>query len=618
MFLQWSRAAYEGSQRNLVLAFDIGTTFSGISYSILDPGRIPKVEGVTKYPAYSDNSTTVSVSKIPTVIYYDKAGNVCAAGAETTHEDIPLIAKKEGWLKVEWFKLYLRPRSAPGRDVTPQLPPLPPNKTIVDVVADFFQYLYDCAAIYIQDSYGAELWASVANRSINAKGIHYVLTHPNGWEGKQQGLMRMAAIKAGLTKDSKDDGERLLFVTEGEASLHFAAQRGLLDEAIKKGGSVVIVDAGGGTIDVSTYRKKKTTSKDRGTFEEVAAPQSYFHGSVFVTILARVFLQSILAESEYIEDLDRIVRIFDTTTKLRFRDAGQHQYVKFGSTTDNEPNLAIQFGQLKLSGTDVAMFFKPSVGCVTHAILEQRKVAQKPISHVILVGGFSDSDWLFEQVKAQMEPLGLKILRPESQTSKAVADGAVSFYLDHFVRNRVSKFTYGVLARVRYDPRNKDHRKQKERSGQTLYKDKADYDMLENLFAVILSKSTRVSEEKQFRHKFYKASFEGFQGENAIVRASLWCYKGNKKTTFKDEDPENFTPLCTLEADVSVVPPVVMLSPSGREYYDITFEFVLYFGLTEMRAEIAWQEKGGEKRAPATILYDYGDISRFTSDHAIG
>ena len=65
-----SRTAYKGSRRRLVLAFDIGTTYSGISYrcvqifvltavsrdtytqvfpSILDPGQVPQIKGVTRF-----------------------------------------------------------------------------------------------------------------------------------------------------------------------------------------------------------------------------------------------------------------------------------------------------------------------------------------------------------------------------------------------------------------------------------------------------------------------------------------------------------------------------------------------------------------------------------------
>jgi hypothetical protein len=144
---------------------------------------------------------------------------------------------------------------------------------------------------------------------------------------------------------------------------------------------VVIVDAGGGTIDISSYSRNQTES-----FEEIAAPQcsfiffttlktsahyipGYFHGSVFVTFHAREFLEGMscrngsiislvissacldhLSDSPFLDDLDHIIRCFDKTTKLRFRKAEEPEYVKFGSTRDNDESCNIRFGQLKLMG----------------------------------------------------------------------------------------------------------------------------------------------------------------------------------------------------------------------------------------------------------------------------
>ena len=31
-----------------MLAFDVGTTFSGVSYAILEPNEVPKIHGVTR------------------------------------------------------------------------------------------------------------------------------------------------------------------------------------------------------------------------------------------------------------------------------------------------------------------------------------------------------------------------------------------------------------------------------------------------------------------------------------------------------------------------------------------------------------------------------------------
>lgn len=40
---------YGGSVRKLVLGIDVGTTYSGVAYAILDPGEVPKIEGVRRY-----------------------------------------------------------------------------------------------------------------------------------------------------------------------------------------------------------------------------------------------------------------------------------------------------------------------------------------------------------------------------------------------------------------------------------------------------------------------------------------------------------------------------------------------------------------------------------------
>jgi hypothetical protein len=123
----------------------------------------------------------------------------------------------------------MRPNTTSSSSVTEKIPPLPQNKSVIDLFADFMRYLYACAKTYIQETYamGADLWRAVEAR------IDYVLTHPNGWGGAQQGKMRTAAIQAGLIPDTDEGRARVQFVTEGEASLHFCIQSGLTTHAMK-------------------------------------------------------------------------------------------------------------------------------------------------------------------------------------------------------------------------------------------------------------------------------------------------------------------------------------------------------------------------------------------------
>ena len=169
-------------------------------------------------------------------------------------------------------------------------------------------------------------------------------------------------------------------------------------------------------------------------------------------IISQPLCLDYLKDSPYLDDLNDIVSCFDKSTKHRFRNAEEPEYIKFGSTRDNDKSCNIRLGQLKLMGwdlsiwldlnvlnftvfrTDIAQFFQPSIDCIVKAVLEQQKSAHKTISvslylsffkyqfpihlpyfqHVVLVGGFAASDWLFSKVHELLIPVGLDIVRPEN------------------------------------------------------------------------------------------------------------------------------------------------------------------------------------------------------------
>ncbi|EAU92333.2 hypothetical protein CC1G_00552 [Coprinopsis cinerea okayama7 len=464
-------------------------------------------------------------------------------------------------------------------------------------MADFLSYLFSCASKFIQDTHanGKDLWESVQG------DIHYVLSHPNGWEGFQQTQMRQAIVKAGLIPDTEKGHSRVSFVTEGEASLHFSIENGLPSRAMDKGEGVAIVDAGGGTIDMSAYSRYGVGGEEAKTFKEIAPPQCHFQGSVFVSIHARVFLEEFLAESDFIEDLDHIIRCFDKTTKVRFSSDKQPQYVKFGSTRDNDASCNIRFGQLKLSGEDVATFFEGSIKCIVNAILEMKKMSHKPIGHVVLVGGFAANDWLFNQIESRLKYQDVIVIRPENHVNKAVSDGAISFYLDHHVTTRVAKFTYGQFRTAFYDASDPDHRLRYTK----MYTCASGEKLVPDFFAVILTKNTQVKEGQEFRQGF------GLRAETKSeihhVTSTVWAYRGkNPNPKWKDVEPEMYTKLCTIEMDLSHIPLTPRQKANGARgtYYYLGYDLVLFFSSVELKAQICWEENGVEKRSPAKIVYD--------------
>lgn len=80
-------------------------------------------------------------------------------------------------------QIYIAPKNGSWHSHTPPL-----NNTACwtyYVFADFLQYLFQCSSehVHVAHANGEDLWASVKDH------IHFVLSHPNGWDGMTWWLM---------------------------------------------------------------------------------------------------------------------------------------------------------------------------------------------------------------------------------------------------------------------------------------------------------------------------------------------------------------------------------------------------------------------------------------------
>jgi len=134
-----------------------------------------------------------------------------------------------------------------------------------------------------------------------------------------------------------------------------------------------VADAGGGTLDISSYAIKGVSPL---LIEEIAPPDctpsfffsrfvpnsppyiavfitGLFSGSVFVSRRARKFLEHRLEGSPRYNTptvLDHIAKRFDETTKRLFRTKTEDQFLHFGSPLDKDNSVGIRGGKLRLTG----------------------------------------------------------------------------------------------------------------------------------------------------------------------------------------------------------------------------------------------------------------------------
>jgi len=197
--------------------------------------------------------------------------------------------------------------------------------------------------------------------------------------------------------------------------------------------------------------------------------------------------------------------------------------------------------------------------------------------------------------------LASSCVHSKSTRNKAVADGALAFYLDHRVSARVSKFTYGTRCAIEFKKNDEQH---KIRAASAVPRPSGRM-VLPNAFSAILHKGTVVSEAKEFRKDFVTECAERTSCDT--IATEIVCYRGNASNPrWTDSEPGMFSNLCTVHADTSQVSKT--LSPrrgfAGLQFYRQQFSIVLMFGMTELQAQIGWMEDGAERRGPATVVFD--------------
>jgi hypothetical protein len=131
-----------------------------------------------------------------------------------------------------------------------EIPPLPLCVTLKTVYVDFLSYMFESTKAFFENSTpnGSRIWSRLKDR------IVVTLATPNGWDVTQQGFLREAAVEASLV-DPADAEERIEFVTEGEAAVHYVLAYHKHDW-LETGSQFIVVDAGGSTVDSTLYECK--------------------------------------------------------------------------------------------------------------------------------------------------------------------------------------------------------------------------------------------------------------------------------------------------------------------------------------------------------------------------
>lgn len=264
--------------------------------------------------------------------------------------------------KVEWFKLQLMLSGNTYIDPI-NLPPLPPGKSEIDVAADYLFKLRQAIRAQLQKALGEVFTREERN-------IRYYLTVPAIWNDAGKAATRTAAIQAGFLRDENDN--RLTLVSEPEAAALFCAKSGLLN--LKVGDAILIVDCGGGTVDLIAYEVEE---EQPFSVMECTAGSGDSCGS---TALNRNFSNILRAKIRKMKLPDgsrtagkvyaKCIMDFENRIKADFRNNGQKWAVDVGIEADF-PDAGIEEGYMTFMNEEILQCFEPVVNRILELVRNQ-------------------------------------------------------------------------------------------------------------------------------------------------------------------------------------------------------------------------------------------------------
>ncbi|XP_034041119.1 heat shock 70 kDa protein 12A isoform X2 [Thalassophryne amazonica] len=483
----------------VVVAIDFGTTSSGYAYAF---SKEP--ECVHTMRRWEGGDPGVSNQKTPTTILLtpDRKFHSFGYAARDFYHDLDPSESKH-WLYLEKFKMKLHTTANLSIDTDLQAANGKRVKAL-DIFAYALAFFKEQALKELSDQTGSEF---------DNNDVRWVITVPAIWKMPAKQFMREAAYKSGLV--SRENPEQLIIALEPEAAsiycrklrLHqmvdLATQTtqngfsptdnvgsgmtqakehvrrnrqsrtflvenviGELWSELEEGDRYVVVDCGGGTVDLTVHQIRLPEGHLKELYKASGGP----YGSIgidyeFEKLLCRIFGQDFIDQFKIkrpaawvdlmiaFESRKRAAapdRTNPLNINLPFSFIDYYKKYRGHSVEHALRKSNVDFvkwssqGMLRMSPDAMNALFKPTVD---HIIQHLTELFEKPevsnIKFLFLVGGFAESPLLQQAVQNMLQGCS-RIIIPHD-VGLTILKGAVLFGLDpSVIKVRRSPLTYGV------------------------------------------------------------------------------------------------------------------------------------------------------------------------------
>ncbi|XP_033742407.1 heat shock 70 kDa protein 12A-like [Pecten maximus] len=449
----------------IVAAIDFGTTNSGYAFSTIDDYKTSplKISAIS----WVSGSNRLQSQKTPTCVLFDENKRFHSFGyeAEDKYSDLALDDEEEDWYFFRRFKMELYNRKEYDSSFELKTQDGKKSMKAIDVFAACIEYLKN------------HLLATADKQGVKFVDgdIQWILTVPAIWTEPGKQFMRKAADQAGVPS------KHLKLVLEPEAAAIYCTNlpmdkitvegSGEKMSVFQKGTKYMILDCGGGTIDLTIHEVQ-----DGGALKELHRANGGDWGGTSVDKEFEQLLQDLVGkdvfqtfQKESIADVLNLYRSFELKKRsiqeenddmvtitippilqqlCKKQNKGGDPIAAIASS-GKYANVTLKRDKLQIPNKLAkTLFTKSRDKIVSHVkqIFAEPKVRGATI--VLMVGGYSECELLQRAIQSNFSDK--KIIVP-FEAGLSILKGAVIYgHAPNIITSRVCRFTYGVACNRKF------------------------------------------------------------------------------------------------------------------------------------------------------------------------
>ncbi|XP_005488761.1 heat shock 70 kDa protein 12A [Zonotrichia albicollis] len=551
------------SQPVFVVAIDFGTSYSGYCFSLASgTDQIRQV--------YWGAEHGLKTPKTPTSILFNQKQEFKYFGYDAVmkYKSLP-SSQADSWYFFQNFKMQLY-----NKNITAGMKLKATNGKFLPALTVFsesLRFLKEHALNTIKEASSQTVY--------DQEEFTWVITVPAIWSAAAKQFMRLAAKEAGIISDMLS--RNLIIALEPEAASLWCKKlphEGFMaDSSDKKfedspGIQYIVVDCGGGTIDITVHEIQENHS-----LKELHKASGGGWGGNRVDENFTNFLKEIFNDGvwdEYVEkyptELQNMMYNFSLQKCSASREAVYIRcYYNLTRVAESKKDISQFFknatgavwcdGTIMITYEKMKSLFDYSINNIISALGEILcRPEMDKVQYILLVGGFAFSIILRDAVR-QAFSSKCRILCP-MEAQAAIAKGAVLFGVNpHIITSRISCRTYGLRVGEKFDDAIHDARKRKvSKTGDFIYCTDLFYKLVE------IGESVNIDKAACY-------DFSPMEPDQTGVTFAFYCTK-NQNAQYVDEEGMELLGSCVVPS------PATWLGLKRR------LKIEIQFGLTEFKA----------------------------------